>query len=194
MRSNSRKKLWAGTLAAGVTGALGLGLVTSSAPADTAKGPTPAAEIKMTFGQGPPLFEGPASVEPGQDLKIINKTKPKEIGPHFFSLVEEGSLPTTRKENKACARLEHPLCVKIAKAHDVSKKLVVRKRSVDKGAVGWDTSFTDEIKGDSWFTDEKKESETREVSAEAAGSTLTYFCLIHPDTMRGQIDVGELTR
>ena len=143
----------------------------------------------MVLGQSGPAFEGDEFVATGTELRIINKTKVQDNGPHFFSLVEEGSLPTTRKENRQCGKLELPVCVNIANAHNVSKRLHVRKRSVDKGADGWDTSFTDEVKGDSWFTDEKNESETRVVSPEVAGSTLYYFCLIHPQTMRGQIQV-----
>jgi len=188
----SSRKVWAGALTTGVIAVLGATII--AAPSAAAKGQAAPAEIKMVFADGPPLFEGAESIEAGEELKIINKTKPQEIGPHFFSLVEEGSLPTTKKKNKKCAKLELPVCVNIANAHRVSKRLVVRKRSVDKGADGWDTSFTKEVKGDSWFTDQKNESETRVVSPEVAGSTLHYFCLIHPDTMRGQIQVETLER
>ena len=195
MRRTSRKQLLAGTLAASATAALSLGIVASSAPADSAKQGIPAtAKIKMTFDQGPPLFEGPDSVEPGQDLKIINKTKPKDIGPHLFTLIDPEFRPDSRKEYKACGRLELQVCVNIAKAHRLSKQFVVRKPSVDKGAEGWDTSFTDEVKGDSWYTEQKNDSEKRVVSPEVAGSTLSYFCLVHPDTMQGQIQVGALPR
>jgi plastocyanin len=181
------KKMWAGTLATSAVAALGLTLVTtSSAPA---KGPVPApAKIKMVFdGNGPPHFEGADAVAAGQDLKIVNTSKPKEIGPHTFSLVEESSLPNSRQEMKQCARLELPVCLNVFKAHDISNKFVVKKPNVDKGLEGWDRSFSDEVKGDTWFSDEKGSSETRTVSAEA-GSTLYYFCIVHPE-MQGAIGV-----
>ena len=88
---------------------------------------------------------------------------------------------------KKCAKIKLPVCMNVFKAHDVSKKFVVRKPNVDKGLEGWDTSFNDEVKGDTWFTETKGESETRAVTA-APGSTLYYFCLVHPE-MQGAIGV-----
>ena len=88
-------------------------------------------------------------------------------------------MPTTNKQMKKCAKLELPVCVNVFKAHDVSKKFVVKKPDVDKGLEGWDTSFNDEVKGDTWYTETKNESETRAVTADA-GSTLYYFCIVHP--------------
>lgn len=182
------KKLRAGMLATGATAALGLGLVTSSAPADSAKqGPVEPAKIKIVFNpeEGPPAFVGDETVAPGQDLKIINRSKPQQIGPHTFSLVEEGSIPVTPEQMKKCGKLKLPVCLNIFKAHDVSQNFVVRKPNVDKGLDGWDKSFSDEVKGDSWYTETKDESETRTVTA-TPGSTLYYFCVIHPE-MQGSI-------
>ena len=187
MKMIRSKKLWAGTLATSAVAVLGLALFTSSSA--PAKGPEPAAKIKMVFDPeaGPPAFIGDESVAAGQDLKIVNNSKPKQIGPHTFSLIEKGSLPVTEDEMKKCAKLKLPVCVNVFKAHDVSKKGVVRKPNVDKGLDGWDKSFNDEVKGDTWFTEAKGESETRTVSA-APGSTLYYFCLVHPE-MQGAIGV-----
>jgi len=180
------KKLWAGTLATSAVVVLGLTLITtSSAPA---KGVEPA-KIKMVFDPqgGPPAFVGDESVASGQDLKIVNNSKPKQIGPHTFSLIEEGSLPTTNKQMKKCGKIELPVCVNVFKTHDVSKKFVVKKPDVEKGLEGWDASFNDEAKGDTWYTETKNESETRAVNT-APGSTLYYFCLVHPE-MQGAIGV-----
>ena len=154
------KKLWAGTLATGAAAALSLTLVTSSAPADNSKLGLEPAKIKMVFDPqgGPPAFVGDASVASGQDLKIVNNSKPKQIGPHTFSLVEEGSLPTTNKQMKKCGKIELPVCVNIFKTHDVSKKFIVKTPDVDKGETGWDTSFDDNDKGDTWYTETKNES------------------------------------
>ncbi len=182
------KKLWAGTLATSAIAALGLTVFTASAA--TAGFPAPAAaKIKMVFDpqNGPPAFVGDTSVASGQDLKIVNASKPKQIGPHTFSLIEEGSLPTTNKEKNKCGKIELPVCVNVFNAHRVSKKFVVRKPNVEKGLIGWDTSFNDDVKGDTWFTETKNESETRAVTA-TPGSTLYYLCIVHPE-MQGSIGV-----
>lgn len=181
------KRVWAGALAASAISALGLALVAS--PAATAKqGPTPA-KIKMVFDEeaGPPAFVGDTSVAAGQDLKIVNASNPNKIGPHTFSLVEEGSLPVTRQQQRKCSKIELPVCLNVFNAHDVSKQFVVRKPNVDKGLDGWDLSFSDEVKGDSWFSEEKNTSETRTVAA-TPGSTLYYFCVVHPE-MQGKLKI-----
>jgi hypothetical protein len=188
VRKINSKRLLAAALATGAATALGLTLV-AAAPADSAKrGPT-TAKIKMVFDPdaGPPAFTGDESVVPGQNLKIVNRTNPRQIGPHTFSLVEEGSLPVTQQQMRKCGRLELPVCLNVFKAHDVSKRFVVRKPDVDKGLEGWDTSFNDEVKGDTWYTETKFESETRPVTA-APGQTLYYFCLVHPE-MQGSVGV-----
>ena len=40
----------------------------------------------------------------------MNKTKAKEIGPHFFTLIEAGQIPSNRDEYKKCGKLELPVC------------------------------------------------------------------------------------
>jgi hypothetical protein len=181
------KKLWAGTLAATAAAGLGLTLVTT-APADTERRGSPKT-IRMVLTQGP-LFNGPDTIVSGQSLRILNRTKVQDIGPHFFSIFTEDSLPTTNQEIRACARIEFAPCENVAKAHNVSRTFNVRRRNVDRGANGWDSAFTSESQGDSWFTDEKRESETRTISAEP-GSTLYYICVIHPQTMTGSIQVTD---
>ncbi len=189
MQAKRSKKLWAGTLSAGAVAVLGLTLQTTSAPADSDRqGPPSAKTIKMVFADGPPQFEGPQRVFAGQGLRILNQTEPQEIGPHTFSLVDEGALPTTNGENRRCSNLEFDTCEQVGEAHNVSRTFNVRRRSVDRGAPGWDKPFTSDTQGDTWFTDIKRESETRAVTAEP-GTTLYYFCVIHPDTMRGSIRV-----
>lgn len=187
------KKLWAGTLAATAAAGLGLTLVTTSAPADSERqGQLETKKIRMVLTQGP-QFEGARRVFNGQRLKIVNQTRVRDIGPHFFSLFSEGALPTTDRENRKCAEIELPACEQVAQAHNVSRTFNVRRRNVERGGDGWDTSFSSDEEGDSWFTDEKGTSETRVVTAEP-GSTLYYLCVIHPQTMRGSIKVKGLVR
>ena len=56
---------------------------------------------------------------------------------------------------------------------------------VDSGKTGWDKSFGK--KGDSWFAEAKGDKHSRKVTAKV-GTTLTYFCAIHPN-MVGKIKV-----
>lgn len=178
------KKPWGTTFAASIMAVFGLTLFTTSS--SPAKGDAPTTKIKMVIDGGL-VFTGPDTIEAGSNLKIINQTS---VGPHFFSLFEEGSLPTTAKENTQCANLDLPACKNVARAHDISKRSKVKKRTVDKGRDGWDKSFSGELKGDSWYTDSENQSQSRVVTA-APGSTLYYLCVIHPETMRGSIQVTE---
>jgi len=182
------KKLRAGTLAASGAVALGLTLVTTSAPADSERqAPLDPKKIRMVLTQGP-QFEGAQNVLAGQELKIVNQTRVQDIGPHFFSFFTAGALPVTDRDNRKCSKIELPACEQVARAHHVSRPFNVRRRNVKRGNAGWDASFSSDRQGDSWFTDEKGESETRTVSA-SPGQTLYYLCLIHPQTMRGSLKV-----
>lgn len=176
------KKLRGTTFAASMVAVFSLTLfATSSAPAE---GDAPPTKIKMVTDDGF-TFTGPDSIAAGSILKIVNRTS---FDSHFFSLFEEGSLPTTDRENTRCASLDLPACANVAEAHDISRRFEVRKRSVDKGMDGWDKSFSAEVKGDSWYTDSEGQAERRVVTAEP-GSTLYYLCVIHPQTMRDSIQV-----
>jgi len=183
------RKLWAGTLAAGVCATIGLTLVTSSAPAESAQ--RGGAVIEMTFDGGPPLFTGDTSeVVAGQTLTIVNDTRPRQIGPHLFSLVKPRALPETRKEIKACAKLESFVCKRIFKAHKVDPETFeVKKVKVEEGEKGWDAQFGNTVDGDSWYTEQKGDTHSRTVVADA-GTRLGYICIVHPDTMQGVLDVA----
>ena len=184
LTSIDSKKLRGTTFAASMVAAFGLTLfATSSAPAE---GDAPPTKIKMVTDGGF-TFTGPDSIAAGSILKIVNRTS---FDSHFFSLFEKGSLPVTGKENRQCANLDLPACANVAKAHDISRRFKVRKRSVDTGMDGWDKSFSDEAKGDSWYTDSENQSEARTVTAEP-GTTLYYLCVIHPQTMSGSISVTQ---
>ena len=184
------KKLWAGTLAAGVTATLGLTIIASSAPAESQQ-QRGGAVIEMTFDGGPPLFTGDTSeVVAGQTLTIVNNTRPRQIGPHLFSLIKPRALPETRKEIKACLRLESFVCKRIFKAHKVNPETFeVKKDTVEEGENGWDAQFGNIVDGDSWYTEKKGDTHSRTVVADA-GTRLGYICIVHPDTMQGVLDVA----
>lgn len=149
---------------------------------------TKAAVVKMKASKKKgPYFTGPATVEAGQELKIVNKTAPDQVGPHTFTLIKKGDIPTSRKEMKACENLDpKSVCSDIATAHEFDPQTFhINKPDVDVGKTGWDKSFGNT--GDSWYTETEGEKTSREVSAKP-GTTLHYFCVVHP-FMVGKVKV-----
>jgi plastocyanin len=182
------KKLWAGTLAVGAAGALGLTFMTSAAPAEQAQRGTPTITMERDGNQL--YFSGPETIEPGQTLRIVNNTNPQQIGPHTFSLTQDNIRPKTIGQFKACGKAEPgTACRKVFKAHEVDfEKEKVGKKVADFGKEGWNLMFRKQgSEGDSWFALKENASYEAQVSAKP-GKTLTYFCAIHPD-MQGEIQV-----
>lgn len=152
-------------------------------PGDT---PEPAT-ITMELAGKRIFFDGPATVQKGQELQIVNNTSVRKVGPHTFSLAKQSVLPDTPNGFKKCFT-PGKVCMDIAVAHKFNPKTEkIGKPVVDVGAKGWNRSFTKERTGDSWYTETKDESTTRRVTA-SAGSTLRFICAIHPD-MQGKIKV-----
>jgi len=182
----SVRGLWAGLLAVGAVAVAVIG-VTGSASAEQAQATKPA-KLKMAIKGNKLDFFGAESVEKGQKLKIINKTRVAEFGPHTFTLVKP-KLVNSGKKRKRCERLESKLCQNILEAHRVGPPpdFPVGRPNVDRGKKGWDKEFTKTKKGDSWFTDQRGATETRKVKAKV-GKTLGYFCVVHP-FMRGKLEV-----
>ncbi len=152
---------------------------------------TAANTIFMKGGKGGLRFEGPKTIVAGEDLKILNKTNPRQVGPHTFSLVTQGSLPKTPKARQLCFTPKH-ICMSIAKWHGVKGNGPVKVNPVETGVAGWDTLGNLSKTGDSWFTGEAKAgtSITQPVSVDtSAGPSRIYFlCAIHPE-MQGSINV-----
>ena len=144
--------------------------------------------IYMKAEKGALGFVAPATVHQGDDLKVINETDPKKVGPHTFSLVTKGSLPKTPKARKNCFTPKH-ICMSIAKWHGFNPKTEkITINPVEAGPEGWSTMGDNAKKGDSWFTGEKKSgtSLTQQVTAEPG--TLYFVCAIHP-WMQGKTTV-----
>jgi hypothetical protein len=132
-------------------------------------------------------FDGPATVVKGEELRIVNETSVRKVGPHTFSLAKKGVLPDTAREFKNCFT-PGKICMDVAIAHKFNPKTEkIGKPVVDAGAKGWNRSFTKDHGGDSWYTETKDESTSRRVTA-SAGTTLRFLCAIHPD-MQGKIEV-----
>jgi hypothetical protein len=133
------------------------------------------------------LFAGPTTVIKGQELRIVNDTSVRKVGPHTFSLAKKSVLPDTPKEFKQCFT-PGKICMDIATAHKFNPKTEkIAKPIVNAGAKGWNRSFSKDRTGDSWYTETKGESHTRRVTA-SAGTTLRFICAVHPD-MQGKIKV-----
>ncbi len=159
-----------------------------SAHTSAAGSATISIKLKGKGKKAEPYFTGPKTIQEGAKLTIVNTTSPKAIGPHTFSLVKPAKIPHGTKAINTCASDKgfSGVCLAIAKAHKVNLKTEkVGKPSVDVGKKGWSTSFGK--KGDTWFTQAKGETQTRTVTAKA-GTTLTYFCAVHPN-MVGTIKV-----
>jgi plastocyanin len=184
----SRARLRALAVAVSAT-ALTLALGSSLAGAETtAAGTTDVISIELAKGKL--KFVGPETVTVGDQLKVVNKTNPKQVGPHTFSLVTKDSRPQTRKARNSCFTPKK-ICLAIAKWHGFNSKTEkITINPVKVGPAGWSTmGNATGRKGDSWFTGEKKSgtSITQEVTAEP-GTTLYYICAVHPE-MQGQVTV-----
>ena len=145
--------------------------------------------ISMELTKGKLKFVGPESVTVGDQLEIVNRTNPKQVGPHTFSLVTKGSLPKTPKARKGCFAPKH-ICLAIATWHGFDPKTErITKNPAKAGPAGWSTAGNATgKKGDSWFSGEKKGGHiSQQVTAEA-GTTLYYMCAVHP-SMQGRVNV-----
>lgn len=166
--------------------AVGLTASLAIAPALASGAPT----VSMKISKGKLVFSGPKTIFAGEDLKVANKTNPKQVGPHTFSLVTKGSLPKTPNARKLCFTPNH-ICKEIADWHGVKGNGPVKINPVDPGNAGWDMLGNLNREGDSWFTGEKAgTSFTAPVSVDtSAGPSRIYFlCAIHPE-MQGSINV-----
>jgi hypothetical protein len=161
-----------------VAGLLGVGAIVFTENSAQARGggDDGAVTIKMK-AEGRDLFfdNVPRTIESGQTLKIKNRTSPREVGPHTFTIRR----PSDFKPFK-----------RLARAHKASPPdFIPQRQSVDTGKKGWDRSFTKHHDGDSFFFLKRGEVESRKVSAEP-GKLLRFFCAIHP-FMKDEIRVVD---
>jgi hypothetical protein len=173
---NSRTIRVAGAVAA-LAAAGAVATAGTAATAEVAKGPPNSIKIK---GNVQPRFDAPETVIANQDLQIVNKTNPQAIGPHSFSLIEKSELPQGRDELKRCAKLRG-ICKHIANDHGVfpPNDFEVDEQDVENGDTGWDTRYTQSESGDSWITETKDETTSRQLTATTGN--LWFICIVHPD-------------
>ena len=179
-----RARLRALALAVSATAVLA---VPGAAAAATPTGVTDV--ISMELAKGKLKFVGPESVTVGDQLEIVNKTNPKQVGPHTFSLVTKGSLPKTPKARKGCFTPKH-ICLSVATWHGFNPKTEkITKNPAKAGPAGWSTMGSVTKKGDSWFSGESKGGHFSQEVTAAAGTTLYYMCAVHP-WMQGKVNVA----
>jgi hypothetical protein len=149
--------------------------------------------VSMELVKGKLKFVGPETVFVGEQLEIVNKTNPKQVGPHTFSLVTKESLPKTAKARNSCFAPKK-ICLAIAKWHGFNPKTErITKNLVKAGPAGWSTMGNATGKtGDSWFSGETKGGKISKAVTAAAGTTLYYLCAVHPE-MQGQVKVEART-
>jgi plastocyanin len=171
-------------LTAGAVTGVAIGGTAHAQDYDIRTGPV---TVKMKLKGKRPFFSATGkTISRGEKLTVVNTTKIQQIGPHTFSLVKPAALPKTAKKAKACGEKLKGICGKIARAHKFDPKTQkINKPDLDVGGKGWNTSFG--RKGDSWYTEVKGDIETRKVTA-PVGTTLTYFCAVHPN-MVGKLKV-----
>jgi plastocyanin len=162
-------------------------VVPNLATAESLVAEEPAATIEIKLEGKKMGFFGPGTVHEGEELRIVNDTKPSQVGPHTFSLVEKGALPKTAQARKSCFTPAH-ICLSIAEWHHFNPKTEkVGKPEVEVGPEGWSTLGSVKKEGDSWFTEKAGAETERKVTAKA-GTTLYFMCAVHP-WMQGKVKV-----
>lgn len=164
---------------------LAIGGVGTAAAAETPAGETPT--ISMELVKGKLKFDAPETVYRGEQLEVVNKTNPKQVGPHTFSLVTKESLPKTRKAQNSCFAPKK-ICLKIAEWHGFNPKTErITIPLVKAGPAGWSTMGSTSKKGDSWYSGEKKGAKiAKKVTAQPG--TLYFICAVHSE-MQGEVEV-----
>lgn len=154
----------------------------------------PATTVPTVFikgGKSSPLrFEAPKTIVNGEELAVVNTTNAKQVGPHTFSLVTQGSVPKTAKQRQLCFTPNH-ICKAIAGWHGVKGNGPVKVNPVEAGPEGWSTLGSLTEKGDSWFTGAKPGASIEQkvnVDTTAGASRIYFICAIHP-WMHGTINV-----
>ncbi len=146
-------------------------------------------QISMVLEKGKLKFSFPKTVAYGDELEVVNRTNPKQVGPHTFSLVTKGSIPKTANARKNCFTPKH-ICLAIAKWHGFNpKNEKISVNPVEAGPEGWSTmGNATGKKGDSWFSGEKPGGKIAEQVTAAPGTTLYFQCAVHP-WMHGKVTV-----
>jgi hypothetical protein len=137
----------------------------------------------------PLRFVGPKTVVAGETLKVINRTNPKQVGPHTFALIEESLTPKTKPDRKRCFTPGH-ICRSIADWLGVKGEGPVTINPGKAGKPGWDTEGNLHKKGDVWFAGKPGASFAQKVTVDTSSgpTTIHFVCAVHA-WMHGSIEV-----
>ncbi len=169
--------------------ALATGAAAAAAEPVTTTPPPTGKTVTITISEvaGRLKFVGPSTVTEGDELEVVNKTNPLQVGPATFSLVRPGYLPKTKRSQANCFTPGH-ICWSIAEWQGVHGEGVPTINPSEAGLPGWDTPGTTTSPGDSWFTGVKAGTGfAQEVTAKAP-RRLWFMDAIHP-WLRGTIRV-----
>jgi len=134
------------------------------------------------------VFDGPATIDRGDFLRVKSLTNGRKVGPHTFSLVRRNLLPNNKAERKNCFAPGN-ICQQIAKWHGVpTGQGPVTNNPVRTARPGWDWEGNRGRRGDSWYSGLKRGNGIRQVVSAPVGTTLHFMCAIHPN-MHGEIRV-----
>lgn len=187
MRGISRRTIAGAVATLAVAGAVGGATVAGADQARGGGGGGNPATVSAELDGRELFFDGADEVKSGSRLRFVNNTRPRQVGPHTFSLVQKDELPDTRKQQRRCFRGDN-VCNRIAVAHRVNFQTgEVNRPVVDRGEEGWDKRFG--RSGDSFVSEEKGDKHTRKVRVDAGG-TLWFLCAIHPE-MQTKVDVVD---
>lgn len=186
LKKANRLRIGGAVLTLAAISAIGAGGPASASPEPQLRGVDAVIDIK---GAGQNLrFKGDDEVSEGATLQVNNLTDPIADGPHTFSLVTKQAMPKGGKKRRKCENLKLKVCERIQEAHNIEFGPMPPPITyhVDHGFEGWDRPFDKQTDGDSFFTEEQDDSDSRTVSADPG--KLRYFCIVHP-FMKGKIQV-----
>ena len=167
--------------------AAGGALAAETAPPTTPEPTGNTVQITIVEAGGKLKFVGPPTVAEGDELEIVNTTKPLKVGPFTFSLVRPGYLPKTKHAQAECFTPGH-ICWAVAEWQGVHGEGVPTINPSQAGLPGWDTAGAPGVPGDSWFTGLKPRTHFAQEVTAKAGRRLWFMDAIHP-WVRGTIKV-----
>lgn len=132
-------------------------------------------------------FNRHTSVKSGGTVRIVDKGS-AQAGPHTVSLVKRSALPLTLAQAEQCFAFKGA-CGPLVAAHQVNPENPEEPPGVleyNAGAAGFDTMGDATTAGDSVFLAPKQGGSIKVTARK--GSTLTFFCAVHP-WMQGKISV-----
>lgn len=185
MQAVKRRPPAAARLALGLLAALAL-LGTLGGAAAAADEPLPlppptgrTVTVYVVEGRQGLRFAGPEAVAYGDQLRVVNRSNPRRVGPVTFSLVWPGALPRGAAARESCFAPRH-ICRAVAGWHGAAAGGWPARAVVDAGPPGWSTAGSGGRRGDSWFSGNRRGASYEAEVTAAPGTVLHFLCAVHP--------------